>query len=336
MTLHLPNLDRRSFPILGFAILLSCGTPAGVPAQNVVLRLKSGDQITGFIVSENTNQVVISNAWVKALPIPLAEISKREAQQIANPPLPAPSVAGQTTSVSTNAISSAKPATPPKGKWNGEARIGTDLIYGTKNQQDYAGHLGLTYLLPYQSDPKKFFRDDIIADAEYQETEGIESANHAMGSNKTAFDIGKRLYAYNFAGLGYDDVRKIDFQYEIGLGVGDHLVTTTNFVLNIETGLNYTAQYRKDTGNLETFYLRLAENLTWKILEKLTLTENLGFFPQATDPGEYHARFESNLGYAFWKSLSLNLTAIDLYDTQAAPGVDRNEFELRSSLGVKF
>src|SRR5208283_324811 len=159
MTLHLPNLDRHSFPFLWFAILLSCGTPAGVSAQNVVLHLRSGDQITGYIVSENTNQVVISNAWVKALPIPLTEISKREAQQTANPPLPAPSVAGQisnpppsqlaqTTTVSTNATSSAKPAAPPKGKWNGEARIGTDLIYGTKNQQDYAGHLSLTYLLP--------------------------------------------------------------------------------------------------------------------------------------------------------------------------------------------
>lgn len=176
----------------------------------------------------------------------------------------------------------------------------------------------------------------MIADAEYQETEGIESANRAMGSNKTAFDIGKRLYAYNFLGLGYDDVRKIDFQYEVGLGIGDHLVTATNFVLNLESGLNYTAQYRNDTGNLETFYLRLAENFTWKIIEKLTLTENLGFFPAVTDLGEYHTRFESTLGYAFWKSLSLNLTAIDLYDTQAAPGVDRNQFELRSSLGVMF
>src|ERR1017187_5077573 len=190
MTLHLPNLNRRSFPFLWFAILLACAVPGRVSAQNVVLRLKSGDQITGFIISENTNQVVISNAWVKALPIPLTVISKRETQETANPPLPTtPSVAGQksnplpsqlpqATTVSTNAISSAKPATPPKGKWNGEARIGSDLIYGTKNQQDYAGHLRLTYALPYQSDPKKFFRNEITADAEYQETEGIESANH--------------------------------------------------------------------------------------------------------------------------------------------------------------
>lgn len=124
MTLHLPNLDRRSFRCLWFAILLASAVPGGVSAQTVVLRLKSGDQITGFIISENTNQVVISNAWVSALPVPVTEISKRETQEAANPPLPAQ--LPPATTVSTNAISSAKPATPAKGKWNGEARIGTD------------------------------------------------------------------------------------------------------------------------------------------------------------------------------------------------------------------
>jgi hypothetical protein len=68
----------------------------------------------------------------------------------------------------------------------------------------------------------------------------------------------------------------------------------------------------------------------------MTLTEKAEFTPRAQDPSQFRARFESNLSYALLAHLSLNLTALDLYDTRPAAGVTRNEFEFRTSLGFKF
>jgi hypothetical protein len=47
-------------------------------------------------------------------------------------------------------------------------------------------------------------------------------------------------------------------------------------------------------------------------------------------------RFETTLSYELWKNLSLNWTVLDLYDSEPAAGVERNELQIRSSLGVKF
>ena len=140
-----------------------------VSAQPVILHLKSGDLIKGLILSENTNQVVISNAWVKALSVPLSEIANRETEKTAPTPTNAPSIAVQPAALPTTpppqpkvvaaATPVAKPAAKPKGKWAGEASVGLDTIFGTRDSQDYSGHLKLTYALPYASDPKEFFRN---------------------------------------------------------------------------------------------------------------------------------------------------------------------------------
>jgi hypothetical protein len=45
---------------------------------------------------------------------------------------------------------------------------------------------------------------------------------------------------------------------------------------------------------------------------------------------------ESTLRYPVSNHLSLNLNVVDLYDTQPAAGVDRNDLQIRSTIGVNF
>jgi putative salt-induced outer membrane protein YdiY len=343
---YLQNFDHFPFAAPWLALFLVCAMGGVVSAQNVILHLNSGDQISGLIISENTNQVVISNAWVKALSVPLSEISKRETEKNAQTPSPAPSIAGQPAASSATpppqnkvvaaAPSVARPPAKPKGKWAGEARIGFNAILGTTDSQNFFGHLKLTYGLPYESDPKKFYRNTSQLDGEYQRTGNAESANHVGASDRSDFDIGKKSYGFGLLGAGYDDVQKIDFRYQVGPGVGRHLIQHKNFVMNVESSLDYETAYRRDTSDLETFYIRLADDITWIIRKNLTLTENLAFYADMEHPGQYRGDFTSNLSYGFWKNLTLNLTGIDHYNTENAPGTDENLLEIRTSLGVTF
>ncbi len=57
--------------------------------------------------------------------------------------------------------------------------------------------------------------------------------------------------------------------------------------------------------------------------------------------GEFRLRFESNLRYALWQNGSgqniyLALTLLNIYETQPAQGVDKNDLQIRSSIGINF
>jgi putative salt-induced outer membrane protein YdiY len=354
--------NRPNYRLLLWA--LGCAIFAlvnSVQAQSVILHLRTGDRIAGTIVSETTNSLTISNLWIKELAVPLAQIERREAI-LTNAPATATTNAISSTAATstttnqpsvttpgTNAVVVAKSGsvittnTPPAPlkpswwkRWKGDASIGTDLIYGARDTELLRGHLALTYSQPYQSDPKKFFRNVLTYDAEYGQTDHVLSANRMDGSSKTDFDLTKRVYVYNLARAGYDEVRKIDFGYEVGPGAGYHLFTLTNFVMNVELGGNYQAQYFADRTTSKNFYLRLAEDFNWKINKQMSLVEKLEFFPQVNNIDQYRARFETTFSQSLFANFSLNLTLLNLYDTHPASGVSRNEVQIRSSIGVKF
>jgi hypothetical protein len=381
------SLNFTRWQPLAFAglLLLLLFTSGALQAESIILHLKNGDRIAGTIVSEDTNRVLITTPWIKELAVPPAQIERREKVVAATPPATnapaATNVVAQTKAsppgqpAITNLIPSAAPGTPvavmpvvqpkpqtPKPKhWKGELKIGADFLFGAKDQQIYYGRFKLVYERPYDSNPKQFFRNifDYGMDYGWTETPGstnsdrsLLSANRMDGNDKTDFDIGRRkIFVYNLAGAGYDQIRKIDLHYEEGPGVGYHLFTLTNFVMNTEAGFNYQVQNRSSTRTLtngalqnfnttvEKFYYRLAEDLTWKFNKRFTLSEKLEFCPQAEDVQQFRARFESTISYGIWQNVALNLSLLDMYDTQptkSVPTIPKNDLQVRSSIGITF
>jgi hypothetical protein len=135
---------------------------------------------------------------------------------------------------------------------------------------------------------------------------------------------------------GYDQVRKIDAQFEAGPGLGYHLLRKPAFVANVESGLTYQFQDRIGSDELESVYARFGQDVTWKIYPKITLTQRAFVLISTEEAEQLQFRMEANLAFGIVHNLSLNLTATELYDTRPVPGVTRNEFQLRSSLGITF
>lgn len=345
-----------------FWVLLAC-TSAATNAQNITLQLKNGDRITGHLTLENTNSLTLSNAWAKEIVIPLAVIKVRETNAVTvavtNAPAKvsstnAPAVAAKTNATATPVVATAptKPAKKAWNDWHGDVQVGADVGISEVNRQLYYGRFKITYApvaegaTPGNSPLIDRFRNTFDYNAAYGRTEGDLSANRMDGSSKTDFDIaiGKRAFVYNLFGAGYDELRQIDFRYEIGPGVGYHLFTRTNFVMNTEVGLNYQAQHlwskanslspREFSWNKRVYY-RFAEDITWKISRMLTFDEKLEIFPEVNFD-QFRMRFESNLRYWLWQNLSFNLTVLDTYDTKVADNVNRNDLQIRSSVGLKF
>ncbi|MCX8092119.1 MAG: DUF481 domain-containing protein [Verrucomicrobiae bacterium] len=355
-----PGLGRaRRSPqsvILGLAAALTL-TPAA--AQEVILHLRGGDRIAGKILAEDATNVVLRTPWIERLPVPLSAIERRETvPSPASTNAPAPSVAQATASAppSTPATTPAAPppasaaaqpqpqppekpsattARPPK-RWKAQVSMGTDLQFGARDRELFYGRAKLTYELPYPNNPRRFFRSIADYSVDFGRTDGTKSTDRMYGSLKTDFDVGERVFVYNLIGAGYDSVRKIDLQYEVGPGAGYRLFNRPKFAMNLEAGANYQAQERADSPSVRKVYLRLAEDFTWKLHPRVTWIEKAEWLPSAEDPGQFQLRFESSLSFGLWQNLALKLTVLDLYDTRPARGVDKNEVLVRSSLELTF
>ncbi len=325
--------------LLGLAVALLLATRGSAGAEDTVLHLKNGDRIAGCIVSEDTNRVVITTSWIKELAVPATEIRRRES--LAPPPMASAldlSLDPLARPASTNVSSVAK-------HWKIEARAGADFLSGPKNQQIYHGRLKHTYARPYRSNPRQSFRNVVDFGVDYGLTQNssdsgdkssVLSANRLFASDKTDFDIGKgRWFIYDLASLGYDEIRKIDFQYAIGPGVGNHLITQPSFWLNGELGMDYQEQYRLDKTTSKNVFFRIGEDSNWKINQVMTLAERFDFLPRA-DSTDFRFRAEASLNYALWRNLSLQLSLLDLYDTKPAKNVTRNDLQIHTSVGVTF
>ena len=301
-------------------------------SQSVVLQLKNGDRLTGTIVTEDTNRIVITTKWAKDLAVPAAEITRRETNAsplivVAPPSSPAP--AAPTAAAMMPAPPALKPSNPKH--WAGEVQFGLDLAFSEKDRQLYSGRAKATYA-------RNQFRNLSDYSFSYGHTDGVLSANRMDGSDKMDFDVGRerRFFVYNLVGAGYDQIRLIDYRYEAGPGFGYHVVRRPTFALNSELGANYQVQYRADHTHVEQFYYRLAEDSTWKVNSRLTVDERFEYFPLYNKLDEFRLRAEMNLRFLLWGNLTVTLTLLDQFDTRPARSVPENDLQIRSLVGVKF
>jgi putative salt-induced outer membrane protein YdiY len=341
------------------SLCVACGLwAAAAAAQEVILHLRNGDRVAGRILSEDATNVVLSTGWIARLPVPVAAIERREtvsapSAQTNAPaqPQPAPTppetakpktVAPQTPAPTAAPARAGAPETaaatrpaPPK-RWKAQVSLGTDLQFGARDRELFYGRAKLTYELPYARNPRRFFRGIADYSVDYGRTDGTKSTDRMFGSLKTDFDVGERVFVYNLFGAGYDSVRKIDLQYEVGPGAGYRLFTKPKFALNLEAGATYQAQERSGSPSVRQFYGRLAEDFTWKLHPRVTWIEKAEWFPSFEEAGEFRLRVESSLSFGLWQNLALKFSVLDLYDTKPARGVNPNEVLVRSSLEITF
>jgi len=331
-------------------------------AQQFQFFLRNGDRLTGSVVAEDKESVIITNGVIGRILIPAGQVERREAIAAVAPAAPAQAVAvapaPPTTApagvsaaqqkrlddlvqvylarqISANEFErrQADILNPAKGpapkRWSGELFAGVDLGYGTKSRQFFSGRAKINYV-------QKRFRNTFDYLFTYGHTEGELAANRMDATDKIDYELESRYYLYAQSGAGYDQIRRIESYLQAGPGVGKHLIQRTNLVFNAEVGASYQQQDFEDGNDTFLFYYRLAQDMKWTITPKLSFDEKIEYTPQWNDVAEFKIRGEANLRYWLMNNLSLNLTVIDLYDTRVAEGIHRNDLQIRSSIGVKF
>lgn len=344
--------DAWWLPAVLLIVLLASFRAAG---QSIIIHLKNGDRVSGQILSEGGNSLKLTNRFLGSVEIPLAEISRREVitetgtdeTRKGTAAVSAPStnivVGTNIVVITTNAPPPAPPPKPPltpanpeatpiattPSHWKHDLRFGLNLRYATKDSHEFLTILKSTY-------GKAPFRHIFDVNFKYGRVEGALSANSLTASEKTEYQLTPKSYVFNLIGGGYDEIRRIDSQYEVGPGFGVELLKLTNFVWKGEMGFNFQQQNRADDTRQNSYSVRIAEIFAWRVWDKLTADLKAEFFPNLDEFGEYRLRIESTLRYPVSNRLSLNLDIIDLYDTRPPADVSNNDLQIRSTIGVTF
>ncbi|MBI1841563.1 MAG: DUF481 domain-containing protein, partial [Verrucomicrobia bacterium] len=325
-----PN-RRALFPLGGALLICALFLPASSAlSDTVTLVLKNGDRITGEPVQEGGGVLSLKHPALGVLRIPLDEIAQRSA---ASPVNSGPALSAASTPATKPAAASVPAAAPvpaPKPKdWSFDLQAGVDLGFGTTDRQLYnsRGHA------VYAHQKLRNTSDLMFA---FGKSAGIKSADRLDASMKTDYDLKGRLFLYNLGGAGYDNVRHIDLRYEVGPGLGYHVLRGESFKLNTEVGANYQVNDFSIGNSSESFFYRVAEDAAWKVTPKLSIDQRFEFFPGISDLEKYRLRFEGNLRYSLRQNLYLNLSALDLFDNSPAPGITKNDIQIRSSVGLRF
>ncbi len=243
-----------------------------------ILHLKSGDRLTGEIVAENSERLVLKSSQLGRIKVPLAEIDHREdptaAKPAASPAAPAapavaavaakplPTAAPAPASATNTAAKSSTPIVvgltnapalawlipgwvrPLMTNWHGNVQLGMDLGFGTADRQTFYANANLTHAYDR-------FRNNISLRSAYGIAESpvsvatpsgsVQTANSLEGSWKTDFDLGKlrKIYLYHQTGAGFDEIRRYNLRFEEGAGLGYKLIDRPRLKLNTEMGGQY-------------------------------------------------------------------------------------------------
>ncbi len=349
MPFQVTKRSRRT-DALALALLLLAGLPAW-GADKVTITLRNGDRLSGEVSSEDDERVVIKSLSLGKLRIPKADIAKREtvvppaptnappAVAATPPPKPAPAVStpAPVAALKTNApgffLTGWAPhwLQPFTTNWHGNVQLGMDLGFGTSDRQNF-------YVNASANHSWNRLRNFADFHSAYGLVNKQQAADRSDGSLKTETDVDekRRIYAYNQGGAGYDVIRQLELEFHEGVGMGYKIVQRPKLTVNTELGLQYESLVYLSSPNRSYMSLRIGENLTWNVLEKLNVTQRLSVSPDVADFGSYRIRFDLGVSYPLFKRMTINLNVVDEYDSRPPAGIDRNELQIQSTIGLTF
>ncbi len=143
-------------------------------------------------------------------------------------------------------------------------------------------------------------------------------------------------FLYGRSEESYDKIKKLDRRLDNGIGLGYDLYREGKTYTAIEAGAAYIDSKYEDDQRDHGIYLRLAQNGTLVINERVTLGESIEYKPKFEDFDDYLINGEVSLRVGLFSQLYFMFSVTDRYDNTPAAGTQRNDLSVISSLGVSI
>ena len=339
-------------------VLLICLASVCLCAEQVTL--KNGDRLTGSVTNLGDKKLSIKTDYAGAITLDwdkVAEISSATPVVITRSDNS--SVTGTVTTVNNRLVvnTSSGPQEVPFSDisairspadqtayeksltpgllegWAGGGNLGVALARGNADTTDLS--LGFLAARPTLHD-----KLSLAATALYSKnvTNGVSttSANAFTGSLRYDRNLTKRLFAFGLMSGAYDHAQELNERLAPSAGLGLHVIASKITTLDLLGGLGYTYE-NYSTGVVNNLInATLGEELTHKFSASTAIVQDLYFFPDLNQSGNYRANFDFGVASKLHGALTWNLNFGDRYITNPPAGKKNHDVLLTTGLGLSF
>ena len=233
--------------------------------------------------------------------------------------------------------------------WNGGANVGFSLARGNSQTENLA--VAFNAVHPTLNDKITLYASSIYAKNDLP-SPGSVGANLVQGGLRYDRNIVPRVFAFGAADFMSNALQFLDLRQVYTGGFGFHAIKNDATTLNFLGGLNYTHEtYSNGAENLPvtippTFVsygqtnrfvaITLGEELAHKLGKSTLITQNLGFFPNLQDTGEYRGIFNFGTVTKISKWLGWQNQFGDIYVSNPPIGSKKNDVVFTTGLNISF
>lgn len=305
--------------------------------------LKNGDRLSGKIVEESEESVVIETEYAGKVTIErkfIATIAEAKKEAEGKPAAGAekPVAKVEAKPESKPAAAAIKP-TPPQlfrgpitEGWEGNANVGFSYTSGNSNYTTMSTGLRAT---------KNGGHDKLTVYARslwYSNRNSgqmVTTQNAFWGGIRYDRNLDRRNFLFGSYDFERDRPKKLNFRSVVGGGFGMHLVKNENTELDTLLGgaWNRTWQVGNDTDTPEAL---AGATLKHRFHEKLRLQNSFTFFQNVTDRDEFRFLFDATLTADVTKRIGIFFTVGDRFNNDPIGSSRRNDFLFTTGLKWSF
>lgn len=217
--------------------------------------------------------------------------------------------------------------------WNGGLDVGFGLTRGNSETKNLA--LAFKATRKGLHDKLNLYAGSIYSTNAAAGAVTSTTANANRGGVRYEHDITSHVFGFGNADFMTNALQDLNLRSVFGGGLGYHLIERESTTLDILGGANYTHEsYVPFTRNFAA--AQIGEELMHKLGKSTTLSQNLYFFPDLTDTGEYRISFNFGTVTKFNKWLGWQNNFNDIFVTNPPPGKRQNDIVFTTGLNVAF
>jgi putative salt-induced outer membrane protein YdiY len=346
----------RHISLIAILLLLICGE--AIADQ---LTLTNGDRITGKLVKADDKSLVFKSDLIGEFTIPLGSVDKFTSDQpvyinLADGRTINGLLTAQADKVVIKSTSDEVSVTRSQivvirseaeqrlyesslnpgwlEQWSGSANLGIALTKGNSDTTNLA--LGMALSRETRHD-----NTSVYAAAIYnrETTSGVSRtvASTLRFGGRYDRDIKDRWFGYGFTDLERNRLQLLNLRWVIGGGVGYHAIRNERTKLDLLGGLAMNREYFSGFSNDRTsLEAQAGQTLSHQFNSRVGLKEQLFFFPNLSEGGEYRINFDTALVADITSRIGWQITLSDRYLSNPPSGFKKNDLILTSGVRVKL
>lgn len=180
----------------------------------------------------------------------------------------------------------------------------------------------------------------------------VTTANAIHGGARYEFNLNPNVYVFAFTDFDEDGLQNLNLRNVLGGGLGYHVIHTASTQFDVFGGGSFNQEYFSSylTANpapppalitvasqsRRSAEIVAGETFSKKLGTRTTFSEQLSFFPNLSDTGEYRVNFDASATTKMKTWLGWQVTFSDRYISNPPTGLKGNDLLLSTGLRLTF